>query len=539
MKRRNHIPTGVSRREFLRRLAATTGAMALSGCSGPDGAECVDGFALGEVNEEAEVVVVGSGFGGAVAAARLTATGIPVLLLERGRRWDISGKADQPFSSVKSPDERTTWRSSATQFPTGPSHHIREYVGVLERRAFDGIDVYTGAGYGGGSLVYGGILLQPRREDFEPYLPREVSYDELDAIYYPRVLARMNAMPMPDDVLAAENYQYARTFREQAEKAGLEVIRIPSGFDWNIVRAELDGSVPPSAVAGETITGVNSGAKNSLDRNYLRDAENSGLLSVRLLTEVKRIGQQSDGRYVLQSDVLSDAGCTIGRRTVIARHVFLAAGSVTTTALLVRARETGQLSGLNSHIGTNWGSNGNVHFSRGFVGESTGAMQGMPVVYGCRSAPHMPVATAENAPLPLGIDCFCLLHLVVSLTAARGHFSYDALSDAVQLHFPAAGQDEAVAAAKKLAEHLQQANGGTVGGVFFPGYVSDFTYHPVGGVPLGLACDHAGRVLGHESLYVVDGALMPGVAGAVNPALGIAALAERCLDIILAETAFR
>lgn len=527
-----------TRRRFLHGLATTTGAAALGGCLPVQNPGCDETFALGDSREEAPVVVIGSGFGGAVAAARLTDAGVPVVLLERGRRWDIVGKADQPFSTVRSLDERSTWLDTHTHLPIGPRWPIRKYVGVLERRRFDGIDVYTGAGYGGGSLVYGGVLLQPRREDFAFCLPTEISYDELDSVYFPRVRERMAATTVPDDILSAQNYTYARVFRAQARNAGLDVVSVTSAFDWAIVRAELNGSIPASTTAGETIVGINSGAKRSLDRNYLRDAESSGLLSVRLLTEVTQIGQQADGRYVVSCDRLSESGCVIGRQTYIANHLFLAAGSVATASLLVRARDTGQLPGVNEHAGTNWSNNGNVHFQRSFVGERTGANQGMPVVYGARAPEGMPAATAENAPLPVGFDCRCLLHLVVSNISTRGTFRYDESSDAVQLHFPQQAREESRAAAAALAQRLVDANGGTIGGPLFPDYVTDFTYHPLGGMPIGAACDHAGRVIGQPNLYVVDGALMPGCAGAVNPALGIAALAERCLDVILDDTDF-
>jgi cholesterol oxidase len=61
------------------------------------------------------------------------------------------------------------------------------------------------------------------------------------------------------------------------------------------------------------------------------------------------------------------------------------------------------------------------------------------------------------------------------------------------------------------------------------------TAHPLGGVCMGTACDMYGRVKGYQGLYVVDGAFIPGSAAACNPALTIAAFAERCMDNIIAE----
>jgi cholesterol oxidase len=65
--------------------------------------------------------------------------------------------------------------------------------------------------------------------------------------------------------------------------------------------------------------------------------------------------------------------------------------------------------------------------------------------------------------------------------------------------------------------------------------LESYTFHPLGGAVLGQACDAYGRLDGHPGLYVVDSALIPGSTAACNPALTIAALAERCLDDILAR----
>jgi cholesterol oxidase len=60
------------------------------------------------------------------------------------------------------------------------------------------------------------------------------------------------------------------------------------------------------------------------------------------------------------------------------------------------------------------------------------------------------------------------------------------------------------------------------------------TMHPVGGVPMGEACDFSGRVHGHKGLYIVDGSIIPGGnIGGVNPAFTIAALAERTMDTVI------
>jgi len=59
------------------------------------------------------------------------------------------------------------------------------------------------------------------------------------------------------------------------------------------------------------------------------------------------------------------------------------------------------------------------------------------------------------------------------------------------------------------------------------------TAHPLGGVVLDRATDNIGMVKNYNGLYVIDGALVPGHTGCTNPALTIAALAERNIEQIL------
>jgi cholesterol oxidase len=67
--------------------------------------------------------------------------------------------------------------------------------------------------------------------------------------------------------------------------------------------------------------------------------------------------------------------------------------------------------------------------------------------------------------------------------------------------------------------------------------LESYTFHPLGGAVLGQACDGYGRLAGYRGLYVVDSALIPGSTGACNPALTVAALAERCMAHIVANDA--
>lgn len=90
-------------------------------------------------------------------------------------------------------------------------------------------------------------------------------------------------------------------------------------------------------------------------------------------------------------------------------YLFLAAGSIGTTALLVKARESGSLPKLNAEVRDGWWTNGNVLFTR-TVNELTGKHQGGPVIKSILDYENTQThATIESIFFPIGVDCNCLM----------------------------------------------------------------------------------------------------------------------------------
>ena len=102
------------------------------------------------------------------------------------------------------------------------------------------------------------------------------------------------------------------------------------------------------------------------------------------------------------------------------------------------------------------------------------------------------------------------------------------------LKLSANATEPSIESMRNFLNRVIDANGGEIDyKAFKNGISNDFTYHPLGGVVLGEASDMYGRVNGYKNLYCVDGSMLPGLCGGVNPALTISALAERCLDNIV------
>ncbi len=239
----------------------------------------------------------------------------------------------------------------------------------------------------------------------------------------------------------------------------------------------------------------------------------------------------------MEVERIDDHGDMLGIYELTTRYLFLCAGAMASTSLLLRARERGDLPDLSSDVGEGFGSNGNAMFLRSGVNESTGTKQASPPVVALADLenPVRPMLI-ESSQFPLGFDCHCLLSLGVAAQDTRARFVYEAATDSVRLSWPKDGNAEARAAALSVVERLNDAAGGILDKDFLPTGVTDsFTYHPLGGAVVGKATDFYGRVKGYPGLYVIDGSLIPGSTQTANPSLTIAALAERNIADILAK----
>lgn len=537
----NKDSRGVSRRRFITGTGSILGAVTLSARTASAQEQAV--AAAGPIAPGAHVaaLVIGTGYGGSVAALRLAQAGVDVHMIEMGMAWDTPGTDGKIFANTTSPDYRSYWLRTRTKQPLSNflgfpiDKDVPRYTGILDAEEMGGIIVYQGRGVGGGSLVNGGMAVTPKRENFAAVLP-SVNADEMYGTYYPRANAALGVStidPAWFDTTAA--YQYARVGRKHAQRSGFPFVFVPDVYDWDYMKQEALGTVPKSALAGEILYGNNYG-KKSLQKTYLAQAASTGRVTISPLHKVTSVAPASGGGYSVVIDQINTNGDTTTTKTVTADRVFFAAGSVGTSKLLVKLKATGALPGLNSEIGQGWGDNGNVMCGRAnHMWDPTGALQAsIP----CGGIDNWAAggAFAEVAPLPTGIETFASFYLSITKNPNRAQFTWNAATGKAELNWQTAWKQPSIDMAKSIFDKINATEGTIYRTDLFGVYKiwgDHLTYHPLGGAVLNKATDNYGRLHGYSGLYVIDGSLIPGNTS-VNPFVTITALAERNIEKIIA-----
>jgi choline dehydrogenase-like flavoprotein len=486
----------------------------------------------------AEVIVVGSGFGGAVAAARFARAGHRVTVLELGEDWRDLRKAQQ------SQDPRYLFRL-LRNYPHQPRIHPK-------------LTVTQGMGYGGGSLVYSGIHLRAPRQAFEGW-PAGWTRAHLDP-YYARVEARLAIAPM------ADTFEFGR----------------PKAFAEGARRAGLPPAQPnPLVMSGCTRCGwcvplCAFGAKIGMQYTYLLDAERTGRLTVRLHRKAAYVARargryrvwawRTDGvkqDYHRVTGALGDGDADLDHHD--ADIVVIAGGAIESPVLLQRSLAAALPKGAERlrafstrRLGREMDGTGDF-VQGGFVPLRVDAYKGAVMMshvdlgdYVLEDLHGVPVGVAVTlgARLPRIAKSWGRAYkeslrdygphmLAIGVVGKQGPGTERTLSVhddggnagiADRAYAPAPGALEA-------ARSIITALGGEVAVTPWELAGAAFTVHPTGGCAMGDDPDAVVRasdlqVRENPGLYVIDGSVLPGNP-LRNPSNTIAAVAERALDVIL------
>jgi cholesterol oxidase len=524
-----------------------------------------------------DVVVVGSGFGGSVTALRLAEKGYKVAVLEAGRRF-----ADDEFP-------RTSWHTS--RFLWAPAlgwYGIQRITLLRGARRRDGgsgagVLVLSGAGVGGGSLVYANTLYEPLPAFYaDPQWGGITDWRAELAPYYDQAKRMLGVTTYPSTTPAD------RAMRAVAERMGVGHTVHPTPVGIHIGRPGRTGPDPyfggvgPERTGcthcGACMTGCRLGAKNTLVKNYLWLAEQLGV-EVHPLTTVTAV--RPDGAGYAVETVRTGARLARRRRLFEADQVVFAAGALGTQRLLHRMKDTGALPHLSARLGTLTRTNSEsilgavvprpdarrrqVDFTAGAAITSSFHPDPQthiePVRYGHGSnamgllqtvlvdgGPRRPLRwAAALARHPLTGLRFLSVRdwsrrTVIALVMQSADNSLTTLYRrgwSGRRHLRSAQGHGApnptwVPAGNRAVRLLAEEIGGVPGGTLTEAFNVPLTAHILGGAAIGDSpatgvVDAYHRVYGHPGLHVVDGAAVSANLG-VNPSLTITAQAERAMS---------
>jgi cholesterol oxidase len=502
------------------------------------------------------VVVVGSGFGGSVAALRLVEKGYQVTVLEAGRR----------FADDELPE--TSWR--LPRFLWAPGLH---WFGIQRINLLRNVMVLSGAGVGGGSLVYANTLYRP-----------------LPAFYADRQWSHITdwageLAPWYDQaerMLGVTTYQRATpsddAMRKVAERMGVGDTFHPTPVGVYFGESGRDpyfGGAGPDRSGcidcGACMTGCRHNAKNTLVKNYLYLAERLGA-EVRPLTTVTAVVPAGDG-YLVRTRRTGG----LKRGELRADRVVFAAGALGTQRLLHRMKVTGALPGLSDRLGALTRTNSEAILGARSLREGTDFTEGVaitssfhpdanthiePVRYGRGSnfmgllqtvlvdgATWRPLRFWRTflRKLPTNLRVLSVrrwsertvIALVMqsldnSLTVGYGRNWYGRRRLTSR---PGHGSPNPrwIPAGHEAVRLLAEEIGGVPGGSWSDIFNVPLTAHILGGAVVGDSpetgvVDPYHRVYGYPGLSVVDGSAVAANLG-VNPSLTITALAERAMSL--------
>lgn len=534
-----------------------------------------------------EFVIVGSGYGGAITAARISAAiqhPHSVCILERGKEWVVGEFPDDV------PGILTNARTDLNP------------LGLYEFLNYQDISIIKGCGLGGTSLINANVAIIPDADLFDLEVwPKNIKYPEL-MNYYERARSMLGALPVHNASLLSK----VRALEARAVQLGQNATSLNVAVNFHIDGPNPHGMVQhPCTECGDCVTGCNIGAKNTLYMNYLPEAAKNGT-DIFTHAEVEWVEKLGAGGWRVHGTHINGL-LDQDSFEIDARNVILSAGSVNSTGILLRSESKGLK--VSPVLGTRFSGNGDffglayngntrtdvLGYGRRTAAPGQANPPGPSIVGAVRYNPGGPLeqriavedfsfpsayvqaakavfaavqgepTTVANADQqrerirtdllsvfnpnptyePDGALNHTMLYLVMGLDDARGtmNFSTDLDPDGtLTIEWDKVGQQIVFTRMnEELRRHARALGASFISNPTWSVFDAKhlITAHPLGGCPMGDdylhgSADEFGRVYAndgsvHDGLYVADGSLIPGALG-VNPFLTISALAERIAE---------
>jgi cholesterol oxidase len=545
------------------------------------------------MKERYQIVVIGSGYGGSIAASRLARAGQEVCLLERGRELRPGEYPDSELALAKE-----------TQLNT-PLGHVGGKTALNEYHVNDEMTVLVGCGLGGTSLINGNVALRTDPRIFEhPDWPQPFRDDVPTRLASGYELAEkmLGTTTYPDNFPPIPKFE---ALKKTAESLKANFYPAPMNVTFHDGPNAVGVEQKACKLCGDCMTGCNYHAKNTTLMNYLPDAKQHGAT---IFTEIEvHHLERSSGQWLVHCRILGDSEGSKAKPELIIRAemVILAAGTFGSTKILFHSREAGL--SLSQKLGHHFSGNGDVGAFAynndqpvNAVGTGRKAVDRPPVgplingVIDTRpqvenweeglviqegtfpSAAALPLAKGLKAmAIASGKDTdkglldklkekyrewvslfrgpyhgavhHTLMWLVMTHDDSRGRLVLK--HDRMRVEWPDIGEQPF---AKRVNDFLRRGTA-VLGGTFVANPLWSLltarpmvTSHPLGGCPMGEdawrgVVNHRGQVFAeeqgtavHEGLYICDGSVIPHAIG-VNLLLTISAMTERAMTLLAEE----
>jgi cholesterol oxidase len=517
-----------------------------------------------------DVVIIGSGFGGSVAALRAAEKGYRVGVMESGRRWK-----DEDIPKTQWDLPHFLWMPAA------------ELYGIQRIEYLDDVLILSGAGVGGGSHVYANTLYVPPKQFFDaPEWAGITDWaDELAPCLdqATRMLGVVRYPYMPTDV--------DRVLQQVASEMGRGETfnKAPVGVYFGSPGVEADdpyfGGVGPRRTGciscGNCNIGCGHNAKNKLTTNYLYLAEKLGV-EIHQLQEVYDLIALEGGGFEVHARHPGWAQRSAHRHhhTYTAEQVIVAAHAYGSAKLLHHMQDKGRLTGLSSELGQRARTNSEqllavgrthgewsrdpekIHITPGSVAITSSVWPDEvtsiePTIWGVGSDVFAFLVTYHQRGEQKHATASWLKQLVehpvqmLSFDDAR-HWSertvimlcMQTTDTSIELYWhdgllhsrhSATPPPVHIPVIEDFVDRVARKLDSGEGALLFEAINRNASAHFVGGIPIGEgsesgAVDPYLRLFGQPGLHVMDGSVMPANPG-VNPSLTITALAERAMSL--------
>jgi len=541
-----------------------------------------------------DVVIIGSGYGGAIAASRFARAGKKVCVLERGKEYQAGDFPKSLFSAL--PEIQIDYPEQASKQREGSR------VALFDFRCNDDVNVFVGCGLGGTSLINANVAMRADKQVFnDPVWPTELRAD-VDGLLeesYQHAEQMLRPSKYPDQFPILSKF---RALKYSVDAIDGECKLLPINVNFRTGENHVGVHQNACVLCGDCVTGCNFDAKNTLTMNYLPDAFIHG---AKLFTQADvRYIVKKKSRWQVHYQVIRSGKEPFDAPTlfVSADIVWLSAGTLGSSEILFRSKNKGLE--LSNQLGSRFSGNGD------YIGFAYNCDRPIGSVGKGDDAPHVgdPVGPCivggvelkdddgyrknmiiQDGAIPSSIAWFIprilaraakltgqdtdsgLLdrlkekmrewlsivrgayhgavrntqtYLVMSHDESKGKLQLD--NDRVRIHWDGVNDQAIYKDIDRTLYKLTQSLGGT--------YVKNptegekpedkyITVHPLGGCVMADEAstgvvDHQCQVFSssqgtkvHEGLFVCDGSVIPSSIG-TNPLLTISALSERACRLL-------